>query len=268
MPGTVLHGNLPVSFPFRSTLHSAYRQTRKLLRPYRPALWSARQRLYELIGNPRFSQPGLYDLDRKLAPYLNMRRGFFVELGANDGFTQSNTYYLEQMRGWRGILIEPIPALAQQAARRRRRSRVFNCACVPFDFPDPTIEMTYSNLMSLVRGAMKDPALEQVHIETGNRIQEIESYTLNVPVRTLTSIFDECGVAHIDFLSLDVEGYELDVLRGLDLQRYRPTYLLIEARFREAVDEFLAADYDTVDQLTGMDVLYRRKDVAAHAPSA
>ncbi len=74
-------------------------QTKKLLVDYmlRP--------LYEAAGNPRFSRPALYDPDVKLARYLNFRDGIFVELGANDGFTQSNTYHLEKFLGWRGLLI-------------------------------------------------------------------------------------------------------------------------------------------------------------------
>jgi hypothetical protein len=84
-------------------------QTKKLLVDYmlRP--------LYEAAGNPRFSRPALYDLDVKLAQYLNFRGGIFVELGANDGFTQSNTYYLEKFLGWRR---ECLPPLAQPVMPR------------------------------------------------------------------------------------------------------------------------------------------------------
>jgi hypothetical protein len=80
-----------------------------------------------------------------------------------------------------------------------------------------------------------------------------------VPARTLTSILDEAGVRKIDFFSLDVEGFELSVLRGLDLDRYRPKYLLIEARYREEIDSYLRGLYEPITELSFHDVLYRRR---------
>ena len=61
---------------------------------------------YELkIKNKKYY--GQNKMDKKLLKYLNYNNGFFIELGANDGLRQSNTYYLEKNLGWRGILIEP-----------------------------------------------------------------------------------------------------------------------------------------------------------------
>ena len=83
-----------------------------------------------------------------------------------------------------------------------------------------------------------------------------------MPARTLTSILDQHRVRRIDLLSLDVEGYELSVLRGLDFDRHAPRYLLVEARYREEIDAFLAPRYDTVAELGYRDVLYRLKSAA------
>ena len=49
------------------------------------------------------------ELDKQLEQYVNYDNGFFVELGANDGFSQSNSLYFEIKRNWRGVLIEPTP---------------------------------------------------------------------------------------------------------------------------------------------------------------
>ena len=51
---------------------------------------------------------GLNSLDKKLKKYLNYNEGYFIELGANDGVSQSNTYYFEKNNKWNGILIEPV----------------------------------------------------------------------------------------------------------------------------------------------------------------
>jgi FkbM family methyltransferase len=220
--------------------------------------FSTRRSLFERFGLAYYSRPALEQLDRKLEKYLPHRDGFFIELGANDGYNQSNTYYFEAMRNWHGILIEPIPELYVQAKQLRKRSQVFNCACVSFDFPDDHVEMTYSNLGSLVNGALKDNAAEITHVDTMSKMQQVTPYDLSVPVRTLTSILDECRVqTDIDLLSLDVEGFEVEVLSGLDFTRYRPRYMLIEARFKEDLDSFLARqNYAEVDQLSFWDILY------------
>lgn len=216
-----------------------------------------RRTLFEALGSDRYSRPSLNDLDRKLEKYLPQRGGFFVELGANDGFTQSNTYYFEKLRGWRGILIEPIPQLYAQVVRNRPRSRVFNCACVPFDFEGPSVTMTYANLMSVVKGGIGDLELESQHIDAAEQVQQLQAYEVTVPTRTLTSILEGCGVTRIDLLSLDVEGFESDVLRGLDLDRFHPQYILIELKYRQNETEALLAEkYRKIDQLSPHDFLY------------
>lgn len=67
------------------------------------------------------------------------------------------------------------------------------------------------------------------------------------------------GPYHIDFLSLDVEGSELDVLKELNLDKYRPTCILVEARFFDEVDGCLQPHYVLVEQLSHHDYLYKSR---------
>ena len=120
--------------------------------------------------------------------------------------------------------------------------------------------MLYSNLMSVVRGARKSDLMDIEHVRRGVEVQKEvrDTYEITVPARTLTSILDEVGVQEIDLLSLDVEGYELRALQGLDLNRYRPRYMLIETDFRDEIEEYLSdRDYEAIDTLSHHDVLYR-----------
>jgi len=87
--------------------------------------WYVRTRraAHEAVGSARYSRMALNRIDRKLERHLDFDGGVFVEAGANDGVTQSNTYYFEKFRGWTGLLVEPEPALAA-ACRRNRRAPV------------------------------------------------------------------------------------------------------------------------------------------------
>jgi FkbM family methyltransferase len=214
---------------------------------------------YKLItGDVSFS---LNELDRKLTKYLNYRNGFFIEAGGNDGISQSNTLYFEKYKNWKGLLIEPILALATACRANRPKCIVENYALVPFDFKENYIEMRYSHLMSLVKGAMKSEEDELKHIEKGCAIQNVDTYEIKVPAKTLTYILDLHSIQKIDFLSLDVEGFELSVLKGIDFDKYQPNWMLIEARYRDEIDSLLKPIYEPVAKLSHHDVLYKLNKV-------
>jgi FkbM family methyltransferase len=216
------------------------------------------------LALPRYRQPherafGLDALDLRLAMHVKESGGFYVEAGANDGVTQSNTLFFARYRGWRGLLVEPVPELARRCRAMRPESVVEQAALVGPDHAAPTIAMRYANLMSVVAGARGSEADDREHVARGEALQGLASYKLEVPARTLDAILDAHGVRRIDLLSLDLEGYEAQALRGLDLRHRRPQWVLVEAWDRPAIDALLAPWYDAVGVLSHHDVLYRRR---------
>ncbi len=218
------------------------------------------RRLFERAGSARLSRPALHGMDAKLDELLDQDGGTFVEAGGFDGYTQSNTYYLERFRGWRGILVEPMPDLAAEARLNRPGARVFQCALVSDDFENDEIEMDFGELMSTVQGVHEDNWAAQ-GIALGWRDQRVE----RVPARTLSQILDAAGFGEVDLLSLDVEGYEAQALGGLDLDRHAPRWIVVEmhdlAAGRAEIGPLLNERYVEHGQLSPLDVLYRRRDV-------
>jgi FkbM family methyltransferase len=215
--------------------------------------------LLERVSESHRHSFGLDQLDIKLAQRLAFRRGFFVEAGANDGIDQSNTAYLERYMGWRGLLIEPIPEIAELCRRNRPRAIVEQCALVATDFPDTEIQMQYCNLMSVVEGARGTSEAADAHVEAGVRHLRPGRvpYPIKVPTRPLSSVLDAHAIEQVDLLSLDVEGYEDQVLHGLDFKRHAPKFILIEMNKPKVVEEALAGRYDLIAQLSPIDRLYR-----------
>jgi FkbM family methyltransferase len=140
--------------------------------------------------------------------------GFFVEVGANRPRQESQTWHLENL-GWRGILIEPQPNLADEL-KRQRRAQVFAVAC--------SAPANAGKRMRLhVAGALS--ALDRNRMAPGAAPERI----IEVPVRTLDDVLSEAQAPRaFDFLSVDVEGHELEVLGGFDFARWRPRLILLE----------------------------------------
>lgn len=226
-----------------------------------PPLWDLLRYLkFKWLKNGRFSLDGL---DKKLEAYLDHRDGFFVELGANDGFTQSNTLYFELKKNWRGVLIEPSPNLYMscQYFRGKVGNEIFCNACVPFDYEKEYVSIEYANLMSVSKSLNTDLNDEVEFISSGRRLNNITSRGLQfgAKARTITSILLEANAPkYIDLLSLDVEGAELDVLKGLDFDQYSFKYICIETRSIETISMFFEENgYKLIDKLTHHDYLFK-----------
>jgi FkbM family methyltransferase len=144
-------------------------------------------------------------------------QGFYIDVGAFDPNVDSVTRHFYE-HGWRGINIDPIPA--QLAAFTRVRPRDVNL-CLAAGARSGTLRCFDFSPVGL---STLDAEVAAVMRARGYEYREID-----VPVRTLAEIIDEHGDATIDFLKIDVEGAEADVLAGCDFERHRPRIVVVEA---------------------------------------
>jgi FkbM family methyltransferase len=144
--------------------------------------------------------------------------GFYIELGAYNGVDLSNTYFFEAV-GWDGLLIEPDPGLYQQCLLSRPNSKVINAAASD---RSGSLQFTTAVGKEWLSYSGENQSREDRIIAEGGTLNRIE-----VKCLTLNEILKDID-QQIDFISLDVEGYEFDVLNGFDLTKYRPRVIVIE----------------------------------------
>jgi len=203
-------------------------------------------------------------LDRKLISKMKMSGGFFIEAGAHDGVTQSNTKLLEENYGWTGILIEPSENTYSLLCLNRPRSICINCALGSFEEDNTYVYGDFDGrLMSSVNG-----------LRSGRTLM------VEIKMRSLQSILDEFGVRHVNLFSLDTEGYELNILKGIDFKKTTFDYLLIET-YPSEQDEIVSLlsgnGYDMVECFsnynkesnplwdgTHNDYLFKKRDDTEH----
>ena len=158
---------------------------------------------------------GWQDHDRLIKEFFaGTTSGFFVDVGAASPVAQSQSWQFEQA-GWSGVLIEPRPEFAEKL-RQQRRAAVYEVACSSPDNAGRKMPLNLSGGHS---------SLNDQLVIAGLRPQG----SVLVSVRTLDDILTELKVeGPIDLVSIDVEGHEIEVLKGFDLERWRPRLLLVE----------------------------------------
>lgn len=149
------------------------------------------------------------------AVFKGKRGGVFMDLGAYDGVTGSNTLALEMFRGWTGLMVEPSPKYAA-AARLARRAPVAEVAV--------GVEEGEAEFLHVTEGYTQMSGLADSYSpELRAKIEADERHRgemLKVPVKTIAGLIAAYDLRNVDFISLDVEGAEVDVLGGFDFARY------------------------------------------------
>jgi FkbM family methyltransferase len=159
--------------------------------------------------------------------------GFFVEVGTGDGELHSNTFMLERTLGWRGVLFEPDRRYHETLRSTRTARLETRPAFSENDVRLRFLESSRSGALSTLEGYKG----EDGRIRSG-RTHEVRTVTLD---RAL----EEAGAPRtIDFLSIDTEGSEMEVLTGIDFGRWDVRFMTVEHNYvrgkKEAVASFLA----------------------------
>ncbi len=148
------------------------------------------------------------------------REGFFVEFGAASGVALSNTYFLEKQMGWTGVLAEPNPSFAASLAEHRNctvSSRcVYSVSGQRLNFLAAPVG-EYSRIEAIAPG------------DSHEQSQRADAEHITVETISLNDLLVETGAPEqIDFLSIDTEGSELEILEAFDFDRWRIGAIAVE----------------------------------------
>mmetsp|Transcript_26127 Transcript_26127/g.63465 ORF Transcript_26127/g.63465 Transcript_26127/m.63465 type:complete len:488 (-) Transcript_26127:419-1882(-) len=161
-----------------------------------------------------------------------LRDGVFVEVGAQDGVDRSNTLFFEENLGWRGLLVEgATPNFKKLLYRRSKALKIHSAVCA---------KAGHTKFLG-DGGTAGDPRfLSQDHIKKWSRYW-VEPWTTayEVPCYPMTDLLAKARIKQIDFLSIDVEGAEYEVLKTMDWKKTPVRVMLVETSGNKQMREFI-----------------------------
>lgn len=199
--------------------------------------------------------------------FYGKRKGVFVDIGAHNGIRLSNTYFFEKEQGWSGICVEPLPEIFAELQENRKCILVKGCIS-----DKPGIAQFFringgKENLEMLSGLLDkyDPRHKQ-RIQKSIRGKEVDCEIINVPCYLLGDLLDEHEITHINFLSLDTEGGELDILQTIDFDLYQIDVIAVENNYNDPnFLSFLNSKGFTLATTLEMDMLFVNKKFTSHS---
>jgi len=189
--------------------------------------------------------------------FKNKKMGIFCDVGGNHPLNINNTLYFEEL-GWSGYVFEPLPYM-KPLWEKHRKAKFF-----PFGASNKEGEVTFS----IVKDATGWEDMLSFVKETRDEDYGYETEEITIKVKPLKEVFLAENIEYIDYMSIDVEGHELNVLQGIDFNKVRINVLTIENNFLsnpifgdENIRELMFKNnYILWGRIVGLDDIYVHKE--------
>ena len=157
--------------------------------------------------------------------YNNKENGFFIEIGASDGIILSNTYLLEKEYKWKGICCEPIPKNFTNLVKNRPNSICYDKAV--YNTSGLTVMFDIANNADLLSGISS-------HIDCHKTSVDENKETIQIQTISLLDVLNNANAPlFIEYMSLDTEGSEFEILKNFDFEKYTFGLIDIEHNYCE-----------------------------------
>lgn len=192
--------------------------------------------------------------------FKNKKNGFFVEIGAHDGISFSNTYFFEKYLGWSGICVDPNPDIFKKLVKNRKCYCEQICISNSID-PKKFLKCT-GYILEMYSGLLEN--MDSRHTRRiNNEIQEYggDKEVILVECTTLKMLFEKYKVSHIDLLSIDIEGGEREAIQTIEFDKIKIDTIVIENNFNEddIKNMLISKGYKFLIRL-GKDDIFQLKD--------
>jgi FkbM family methyltransferase len=195
--------------------------------------------------------------------FKDHKNGIFVDAGAHDGVSLNNTLFFEKNYNWTGINIEPIKTVYDKLVVNRPNSININCAA---GLSDGTAEfilnMGYTEMLSGLKNEYDNRHYNRTLSE--NHYNGGTTQVITVDVKTLDTILKENNIKHINYLSIDVEGAEYSVIKGIDFDNVFIDVIEFENNYPDTsgpILEYLSyKGYVIIPENTSIDIMMIHKN--------
>ena len=155
--------------------------------------------------------------------------GIFIDIGANDGLTISNTYFLEKNCDWSGIAIEPIPSIFEKLKSNRSCDVIHGCV-TPKSGKAKFLELVGGlNMLSTL--SFNNTGLTARRLRKNAKRSNSTINEIDVECYTLHSLAEKYNLKYVDFLSIDTEGGELEILKSINFDKLPVKIISVENNY-------------------------------------
>ena len=165
--------------------------------------------------------------------FKNNNNGIFVDIGAHDGIAGSNSMFFEQSLNWTGLCIEANPNVFKKLIKNRNKNSI-NLNCAVFNKNDKisfTINDGYTEMLSGITETYCSKHIDRINNE--QKIKNGISQNINVNCYTLNYLLEQNNINIVDYLSIDTEGSEKDIITNIDFNKFHINVINFEVNYRD-----------------------------------
>ena len=206
------------------------------------------------------------NIDKKLMNMIKKKNGFYLEVGAYNGISESVSLRFEKELNWSGLLIEPNPLHFKYLKKNRRKNLCLNYICLNKKFFKKKLFIKNLNQMSYLvddnsKLYFKDYPISKINqLAKESKSGNFVSYKCNI--QSLENIFSKQKIKIVDLAIIDVEGSELELLAGINFNKVRINYMCIESYNFKKLNKFMKhKNYVFVSKLHKEDYVFKKKKI-------
>jgi FkbM family methyltransferase len=190
--------------------------------------------------------------------YLLKKNGIYIECGASDGITYSNSFLLEQKYGWTGLLVEPIQDQFDALVRYRKNSICAKYILTSSEDSGKKINIVNAGPESIII----DEQIENLSMTNTERMSLLDSQKMikgeeSVKSISISELLDKYNIKEVDIFFLDVEGSEISVLNGLDTKKHKIKNIVVETGSIDSFKDYMyTIGFDKCENIARNDFIF------------